>query len=433
MQNHSEKTGAQHLEMMRESLRALVDDPRVPASVRASLARDYQEVEATLDKMEHEHVYIAVFGRVSVGKSALLNALLGEERFVTSPLHGATRESERTAWRMQQTGGIFLIDTPGINEIGGEERERMAHEVASRSDLVIFVVEGDITDTEIRAMRILAAQHRPIILVLNKSDRYTVSERKLLLETLTERTSELVDPENILTAASKPAERIYVQVAANGEETEVRRRPPPDVAALRERLWQILEKEGKTLAALNAGLFASRLSDQIAQRVATIKRRLADRLVRSYCLGKGLAVALNPIPVADLVAATALDLGMIVHLGRLYGLPITRTEAGSLMRTIAGQMLILMGTVWAMHLLSTALKGATLGLSTLLTAGAQGAVAYYNTYIIGQAAERYFIHGKSWGEGGPKRVIQEILESLDRDSMLVQAREDILAYLGRRG
>ena len=51
-------------------------------------------------------------------------------------------------------------------------------------------------------------------------------------------------------------------------------------------------------------------------------------------------------------------------------------------------------------------------------------MAYYSTYIVGQAAERYLAQGKSWGEGGPKHVVREILDSLDRDSILAQARAD---------
>jgi len=86
---------------------------------------------------------------------------------------------------------------------------------------------------------------------------------------------------------------------------------------------------------------------------------------------------------------------------------------------------LLMGTVWLTHLLSAALKVGTGGLSTVFTAGAQGAVAYYGTYMIGRVAERYFAQGKSWGAGGPKAVVQEILESVDRDSVLAQARRDL--------
>jgi len=65
------------------------------------------------------------------------------------------------------------------------------------------------------------------------------------------------------------------------------------------------------------------------------------------------------------------------------------------------------------------------GLSTLVTAGAQGAIAYYSTYVVGRVADQYLAQGKSWGEGGPKRVVSEILASLDRDTILREAREEI--------
>ncbi len=423
--------GERHLSLVKESLQALLKDPRVPGEVKEALAEDYREIEAMFEKIEHEHIHIAVFGRVSVGKSALLNALLGEARFVVSPLHGATRKSEKVAWQTQRSGGIYLIDTPGINEVGGEERERIAVEVAERSDLILFVVEGDLTETEHRALRTLVDYHRPVLLVFNKVDRYTREERKLIREVLERRTEGLIPKEHIIETAAQPAERIYIQIDEAGREQEVRRAPPPDVEALRLRLWEVIEREGKTLAALNAGLFAGKLSDQVAERIAEIKRGIAQKVVRTYSLGKGIAVALNPVPVADLLAASAVDVSMIVHLGKLYDLPVNRREAGMLLATMAKQMALLMGTVWGTHLLSSALKGVSLGLSTLVTAGAQGAVAYYNTYIIGQAAERYFVQGKSWGEGGPKQVIQEILENLDRDSLIAQAKGDILAYLKR--
>ncbi len=422
-------TGDDHLALARTSLRDLIYDDRVPPEVRESLATDYQQVEAMLDKLEHGHVHIAAFGRVSVGKSALLNALLEEGRFRTSPLHGETRATAMAAWDEYRTGGVFLIDTPGINEVDGETRERLAHEVASRADLVLFVVDGDVTETELIALRIVASQNRPVILVFNKTDRYTTAERELLLTTLAERTAGLVRPEYLVPAAAAPSERIYIQIDEQGRETESRRKPAPDVTLLRERLWALLEAEGKTLAALNAGLFAGRLSDQVAARILEAKRLLAERVVRTYCLTKGVAVALNPVPVADLVAAAVVDGSLILHLSTLYGLPMSRSEAGGLIRTIIGQMVLLMGSVWTLHLVSSLLKAGTSGVSTALTAATQGAVGYYSTYIIGQAAERYFAQGRSWGDGGPKQVVEEILASLDRDSLIAQARADILARL----
>ena len=98
-----------------------------------------------LDKIEHGEVHISVLGRVSVGKSSLLNALLGSDRFSTSPLHGETREAAYSDWTEYEAGGVCLIDTPGINEVDGAERERLARDIAGRSDIVLFVVDGDIT------------------------------------------------------------------------------------------------------------------------------------------------------------------------------------------------------------------------------------------------------------------------------------------------
>jgi GTP-binding protein Era len=425
--------GDAHLDLARESLRDLVEDRRVPPEVREALAEDYTQVEAMLEKLDQGHIHVAAFGRVGVGKSATLNALLGEQRFTTSPLHGETKSSQMGRWEEYNAGGIFLVDTPGLNEVEGEERERLAHEVAARSDLVLFVVDGDLTDTEIRALRVLTQMQRPIVLVFNKVDRYTREDRTLIVEAIALHTAGFIDRRNIVCISAMPAERLVITVDEAGREAEAVRLDPPDIADLRMRLWDLLETEGKTLAALNASLFASNLSDQVAQRILKVKHKLGARLIRSYCIAKGVAVALNPIPVADLLAALAVDAGLVVHLSRLYGLPLSRREAGSLVKVIATQMTLLMGTVWVVNLISAALKLGTGGLSTVLTGTAQGAVAYYSTFVVGQAAEVYLAQGKSWGELGPKQVIRGILDGIDRDSVLSQARSDIAGRLWPRG
>jgi small GTP-binding protein len=418
-----------HLELARESLRELLDDERIPPEVRESLSDDYQQVEGMLDKLEHGHVHISVFGRVSVGKSALVNALLGQQRFATSPLHGETRTIQSGQWEEFRDGNVFLIDTPGINEVDGDAREQLAREVAGRADLVLFVVDGDLTESELSALRSIGETSRPLILVLNKVDRYGNDDRERLLEALQRHTESLIGVDNIVPAAASPAPQWVIRVDDNGNETEEQRQPPPDIAALKARLWQVLEQEGNTLVALNASLFAGQLSDQVAARVLIARRTLGERVVRTWCVAKGVAVALNPVPVADLVAAAVVDVSMVVHLSRAYGLPLSRAEAGGLIKTIGAQMLLLMGTVWAVHLIASALKLGTGGLSAIVTGGTQGAVAYYSTYVVGRAAEQYLANGKSWGEAGPKLAVREILDSLDRDSIIEQAKADIRARL----
>ena len=404
----------------------------MPESVREELAGDYQQLEVLLRKLEQEEIHIAVFGRVSVGKSALLNALLAQTRFATSPLHGETREVAMGQWSEYRDGNVLLMDTPGINEVEGEARERLAAEVASRADLVLFVVDGDLTATERDALQLLEERHLPVLLIFNKVDRYTLQQQQEILESLKRHTSGLVNAEDIVTASADPSRQIIIRVAEDGSETETTRQPEVDVEAVRTRLWQILEKEGKSLAAVNASLFASDIGDQIGARIMQARRHMGAQLIRTYCIAKGVAVALNPVPVADLVAAAVVDVSMIVHLSRLYGLPLNRGEAKELVMVIGAQMALLMGTVWLVNLLSSALKFGTGGLSAFLTGTAQGVLAYYSTYIVGQVAERYLAQGKSWGEGGPKLVVREILDSIDRDTLLAEAKADIQQRLKKQ-
>jgi small GTP-binding protein len=415
----------QHLLEANRNLRDLLEDTSIPSPVRLELESEFTEIEMMLEKLRREEIHIAVFGRVGAGKSSLLNALAGSEIFETSPLHGKTRDAREVNWASVHQDRVQLIDTPGIDELDGEEREALATDVARRADILIMVCEGDLTEREFSALQSLAARKRPLILVLNKSDRYSHDEKQLLVNRLQERCSGFLPPDRVLTTAADPRPEKIIMQAIDGSELESSRPGTTDVDQLRALLWTVLEREGKTLAALNAALFASELDSRIAHRIVEARQVVAERIIRNYCITKGLAVAANPVPVADLLAAAGVDVALVIHLGDVYGFRLSRREATRLLLTIAAQLAALMSAYWGINLVSAALKSVSAGLSTALTATAQGALAWYATYITGTVAASWFARGKSWGEGGPKETVREILASLDRDSILIAAREEI--------
>lgn len=430
----AQSAGQGHLARASESLRALVSDRSIPASVRDALKADYAEIEALLVKLEQQQLHVAAFGRVSVGKSALLNALAGHALFQTGVLHGTTTVAHRHAWDSVSAedaviGPMLLIDTPGIDELDGEQRERVAREVAERADLVLFVVDGDLTAVEHQALRQMAAPGRPVLLVLNKADRYTPSERSALLDRLREHVAGRLRPEDVLAVMAQPVPERLLAADAAGNEKIVERARDADVDELRARILALMRSEGPTFAALNAAFVAGHLSDAISQRLIELRREAAERIIHAYCLAKGVAVALNPVPAADLLAAAVLDIALVMHLGRVYGMDPTKVEATELLKVILAQVAALMGAVWGVHLIASALKLGTAGLSTVATAGIQGALAWYATLVVGRSAERWYAQGKSWGARGPKQVIREIVDSLDRDSVLREARDEILGRL----
>ncbi|MDT8319059.1 MAG: GTP-binding protein [Xanthomonadales bacterium] len=415
----------EHLLDANRNLRELIEDSSIPAAIRVELATEFKEIEALSRKLRRGEIHVAAFGRVGVGKSSLLNALLRREAFHTSPLHGETRQEAHEPWHSVEQGHTVLIDTPGIDEMDGAQRERLARSVSRRADVILMVCDSDLTEREFKALRELCGAQRAVILVLNKADRYTEPERDLLLERLRERCEGLLPPKRVIAASAAPRPELVIRVDAKGREIEEWRARPTDTTGLKEVLWRLLEKEGKTLAALNAALFASELDRQVATRIVEARKAVADRLIHKYCLAKGLLVAANPVPAADLLAAAGSDLGLVIHLGEIYGFRPSRREASRLLLTISAQLAVLMGAYWGTNLVASALKIASAGLSTALTAGAQGTLAWYATYLTGRMAQSWFASGKSWGEAGPRATARAILASLDRESMLQTANREL--------
>lgn len=410
-------------------MRHLLDDPKIPVTVRNQLKDEYQNIQRLIDKLENEQIHIVAFGKVSTGKSSLLNAISGQAHFTVSPLHGETKHSSHLDWSSYEQQSVVLIDTPGTDEFNGEERELMAQQAANQADVILFVLDGDLSESQKQQLEIIAQPNKPIIVVLNKADLYTHDELARLKTSIETKTEHINT--QVVAVSADPRPRTLIVEMADGSRQEKVETPPAHIDELKQLIWDLLDQEGKTLTALNASLFAGEVSENIARKVIEVRKSAGQKIIRTYCMAKGIGVACNPIPVADLLLAAGLDVAMIRQLSKLYGLSLGKVEATKLTTTIMAQLAVLMGAVWGVNLLSSAMKTVSAGLSTTLTATAQGSLAYYATYLVGQIAEYYFIQGNSWGKDGPKTVAKNIVKNLDRNSILLEAREQIMKTIGR--
>lgn len=412
-----------------DSLKQLLHDPKIPAVVRNQLQEEYQNIERLIDKLEKEQIHIVAFGKVSTGKSSLLNAISGQQYFKVSPLHGETKHSSHLDWPSYQQQSVVLIDTPGTDEFAGEEREVMAQQAAKQADVILFVLDGDISESQKQQLQIIAQPNKPIVIVLNKADLYTYDEIEQIKASISAKTQSINS--RIVAVSADPRPRTLIIQLPDGSQQEKIETPPAHIDELKQLIWEMLATEGKTITALNASLFAGEVSESVAKKVIEVRKSAGQKIIRTYCMAKGIGVAFNPIPVADLLFAAGLDVAMIRQLSKLYGLSLGKVEATKLTTTIMAQLAVLMGAVWGVNLLSSAMKTVSVGLSTTITATAQGSLAYYATYLVGQIAEYYFIQGNSWGKGGPKSVAKNIVKNLDRNSILLEAREQILKTLNK--
>ena len=134
------------------------------------------QIKALRQKLRQGALQISVFGYVSRGKSALLNALLEEPILPIGVFNGVTQWPRSIQWTPFPEEAIpwkiELVDTPGLGEVDGSDRADMAMNIAGASDLLLFVVAGQPNLDELQTLKQLATQETPLLLVANKSDLY---------------------------------------------------------------------------------------------------------------------------------------------------------------------------------------------------------------------------------------------------------------------
>ena len=160
-------------------------------SLLDSLAASLPSASETPQQKENT-VGIAFFGRPNVGKSSLINRLLGEERMVVSDIPGTTRDSIDTLLTRNEKN-YLLIDTAGIRR-KGKVREKLEKfsiikslAALERCDLAVILISAEegITEQDTKVIGYTQEQGRACILVVNKWDLLkgqTREQKRLLTE-----------------------------------------------------------------------------------------------------------------------------------------------------------------------------------------------------------------------------------------------------------
>ncbi len=431
----------------RESLDQTLAGLKLSPEEELALADEIRQLRELAEKLDSETIEIAAFGMVSRGKSSVLNALCGKDVFKTGSTHGTTTVRNAHPWDTATIEGpgmegvkLVLVDTPGIDEVGGEVREVLAKNVARHADLILFVVSGDMQRREYEALSDLREAQKPILLVFNQIDRYPDADRDAIYAKIKdERVRNLVRADDIVMTAARPDPfRVKIQ-KPDGTTTIEWERPSPIIEPLRAKVLEVLEREGKALVALNALLFAGDLHQEIVARKMKVRDEAANKLIWNFCLAKGVAVGLNPIPGADMAGGLAVDVAMVIALSRVYGIPLTKKTAAGLVKDMVMALGALgfvdLGVRLAAKGVQSALAGVTIlsgGLALPLTMLGYGAIgltiggtAAMTSYVLGRGAKVYLERGCQWGPMGIKTVVQQILQEAKSDSVLDRIKDDL--------
>lgn len=384
---------------------------------RQALLERSREIESNLTRGE---LLVVVFGTGSAGKTSLVNALIGRMVGRVDAAMGTTEVGETFVLKLKGLQRqILMTDTPGILEAGvaGSQREQLARQLATQADLLLFVVDSDLRKSEYDPLRVLAEIGKRSLLILNKTDLYSESDRETILARLRERVRGFISSLDVVAIAANPQ-----PVLLEGGETF---QAEPDVMPLIRRMAAVLRAEGEDLLADNILLQSQRLGEEARRLLDHQRRRQAEKIVERFqWIGAGV-IAVTPLPVVDLLATAAVNAQMVVEIGRIYGCELN-AERGRELALSLGKTLASLGIVkGAIELLSTALQ---LNVATYLVGRAvQGVTAAYLTRIAGKSFIEYFRQDQDWGDGGIAEVVQQQFKLNQKDEFVKSFVKDAIA------
>ena len=253
---------------------------------------------------ENKTAFIAIVGRPNVGKSSILNKLLGQKIAIVSDKPQTTRTRIMGVLTIDETQLVFT-DTPGFHRPKTKLGEKMVKAVSdsiSGVDLCLFVIEseGELRETELELIEKFKQQKMPVVLAINKID--TLSDKTVLMKRIMDMT-QLYDFEAIVPVSAVKNDGLdaltdeLIKLAQPSEhffpEDTLTDQPERVIVSeiIREKMLRLLDKEiphgvavaiekmrersDKDLIDIEATIFCERESHKgiiIGKKGATLKR-----------------------------------------------------------------------------------------------------------------------------------------------------------------
>ncbi|MGB5251889.1 MAG: GTPase [Sedimenticolaceae bacterium] len=300
-----------------------------------ALGADTAEIRRELDELrrrrEAGEIHVALFGEISTGKSALIQALVPEAEVRSDVRGGTTRTLDRYTWHSASGDALQLIDMPGTAEADGD-LDRMVADEAKRAHIVVYVTDSDINRAQHAVLQELVALKKPLVLALNKSDLYSADEAAALSERLTGLIRE--HPYAEFVSVSAATSRQIVRQLPDGSEHIELRDIPPQVEPLRRALQRLIDDNQQILDQLRDSATFVLASQQLDEAIALSRKAKADKLVDTYSVKAMVGAMAAVAPGSDLLIQGWLGTQMVKELAALYDTKVGKVDTELLLKLV---------------------------------------------------------------------------------------------------
>jgi len=316
-------------------------------TVGVDTAQLRREIEHLQERKDTGKIYVALFGDVSTGKSSIINALLPDENTNKATLEinvrgGSTQDVHQYTWKSSSGDELVLTDLPGRNEANGELDE-MTKQEAVRAQLVVYVMDSDLSRSQYEDIRQLKSFGKPMVVALNKSDRFNDEEKQLLAERFQQQFQSQTDvdkrqkPINLVFVQSGGEEEV-IKAFPDGHEEKLIRQRKADVSALAHAVQDEIDKQSEVLESLRDASVFVLVKQQLDVAKQDFRDEEALRIIKSSTKKAVFGALASVSPGSDLVIQGILGTQMIKGLCGLYDVPVRQLDIDSLLDFSTGQM-----------------------------------------------------------------------------------------------
>lgn len=334
------------------------------------------EIREQRRRKDSGEIHIAIFGEVSSGKSSLVKALLPAADIATDPRAGTTQTITQYRWTAASGDQVLITDLPGFNF----DDDAAAREETRRAHLVIFLCDSDLSASQASQLRNLIELNKPVVLALNKSDRFSPDELSALRTRLQQ--SSGLAAENIVNISAGGKQEVVRLLGEGMEQRELRERPT-QIASLLQAVQRLLDQDRALMESLRDTSILLLANEKLDRARHEHRQLQADELVSRYSRRAVIGALAAIAPGSDLVIQGVLATQMMRELSQLYEVPVKEMQIESFLK-LAGSKLKNM-TAITLAITGNALK-AFPGLGTI-SGGLVHAVAYGMIFdSLGKAA-----------------------------------------------
>ena len=229
--------------------------------------------------------------------------------------NSTTTEIHHHRWASERGDRIVIADLPGFN-LGEDER---LLEEARRAHEVIFLTDGDLTASQFSELERLIALNKPVLLALNKIDRYSEEEQQALQARLSEQTG--LAPERIVAIRSGGREEV-VRLLRDGTESRETRERGANVEPLRQAVQKDLDRNSELMGSLQDTAVLLLAAEKLDLARQAHRSEQADALVSTYSRRAVVGALAAVAPGSDLVIQGVLATRLIQELCAVYDVSV---------------------------------------------------------------------------------------------------------------